>query len=98
MDPATLKIAERQRGRGKPSQTCSRQVGLVHNGSSSTEVGGDTDVLDEGGQVGEGLGVRVGEGVFTGLNSGITQSTGEKGDVGSLVLGDLRDPVMSISR
>lgn len=49
----------------------------------------NSDVLDDGGKGGKALGVGVGEGVLAGLDGGLTQSSGEELDVGSLVLGDL---------
>jgi hypothetical protein len=69
-----------------------RQVGLVNDGSGSSEVGGDTNVLEDGGQGGEGLGVGVRELVGTRLNSSAAEGSGEERDVRSFVLSDLREP------
>lgn len=74
------------------------QVGLVHDGGSSSEVSGDTDVLEDSGQGGERLGVGVRELVGTRLNSGAAQGSGEEGDVGGLVLSDLGEPLSDPGR
>jgi hypothetical protein len=56
-----------------------------------TDVGGDTNVLEEGREGDEGLHVGEGEGVLAGGNGVVTEGSGKKLDVRALVLGDLRD-------
>jgi hypothetical protein len=67
------------------------QVSGVGDGRSSTEVGRDTDVLDDGSQGSERLDIGDGELVGTRLGSSVSESTREELDVLGLVAGDLGD-------
>lgn len=66
-------------------------VGGVGDGRSGTEVGRDTDVLNDGGQGGEGPDVGDGELVGTRLGGSVSESTREDLDVGLFVSSDLGD-------
>lgn len=70
------------------SPTSSR---VENNSLVGTGVSADTDVLDGVSESDETLGVRVREGVLTGLDGLVTQSGGKEFDVGSFVLRDLGD-------
>lgn len=65
-------------------------VGGLSDGRGGTEVGGDTDVLDDGGSGHERLGVGdTGEAVGARLGGSVSESTRQELDVLSLVLGNV---------
>jgi hypothetical protein len=78
-------------GLGGEDGSGNSEVGGVGDGRGGTEVGRDTDVLNDGSQGGEGPDVGDGELVRTRLGGSVSESSGEDGDVRSLVLADLRD-------
>lgn len=70
------------------------EIGLVHDGGSSAEVGGHTNTLEDGGSGNEALDISDTEVVDTlgdGSNLGALEGGGQEADVGGLVLGNLLD-------
>lgn len=65
------------------------EVVLVGDAGSSSEVGADSDTLEDTGKCDERLGVGGGEGVGALGDGCVLESAAEEGDVGGLVVGDL---------
>jgi hypothetical protein len=84
-------------GLGGEDGSSNGNVGGVGDGRSGTEVGRDTDILNDGGQGGERPDVGDGELVGTRLGGSGSESTGEDLDVGLFVFTNLgnssSDPV-----